>query len=88
MPFASNQRATSWLSAAEPEMKNRMRPPKRSRILVPMSLSEMAYLRASIPVGFLPCSRSSLTSRPTEPAHTNSMSLTPPSPAIIVWIRP
>ena len=52
--MASNQRATSWFRAAEPEMKKRIRPPKRSRILVPMSLSAMAYLRASSPLGFLP----------------------------------
>ena len=88
MPMASNHRATSWLSAADPEMKKRTRPPKRSRIFVPMTLSAIAYLRASRPVGFLPCSRSSLTSRPTPLAQTNSLCLIPPSSSIIVEIRP
>jgi hypothetical protein len=63
--MAPNQRATSLFSAAEPEMKKRTRPPKRSRILVPMTLSAKECFSASMPDGFLPCSRSSLTSRPT-----------------------
>ena len=73
--MASNQRATSWLSAAEPEMKKRMRPPKRSRILVPISLSATEYFSDSSPEGFLPCSRSALTSRPTPLAQVEELRL-------------
>ena len=86
--MASNHRAMSWLSAAEPEMKKRIRPPKRARILVPISLSATAYFAASSPEGFLPCSRSTLTSRPTPLAQVKSLAFTPPSSAIIVWMRP
>ena len=39
MPAALNQLAISALSAAEPEMKKRTRPPKRSRTLLKTSLS-------------------------------------------------
>ena len=78
----------SWLRAAEPEMKKRIRPPNRSRIFVPISRSAMAYWTPSSPVGFLPCSRSSLTSRPTPVAQVKSLAFGPPSSAIIVWMRP
>ncbi len=40
MPAAWNHSAMSWFSAAAPEMKNRTRPPKRSRILLKTSLSK------------------------------------------------
>ena len=43
MPAAWNHSAISRLSAAEPEMKNRTRPPKRSRTLEKTSLSATAY---------------------------------------------
>ena len=39
MPAAWNHSAMSWLSAAAPEMKNRTRPPKRSRTLLKTSWS-------------------------------------------------
>ena len=39
MPAALNHSAISWLSAAAPEMKNRTRPPNRSRTLLNTSLS-------------------------------------------------
>ena len=45
MPAAWNHSAISRLSAAAPEMKNRTRPPKRSRILAKTSLSKSRVLR-------------------------------------------
>ena len=44
MPAAWNHSATSRFSAAAPEMKNRTRPPKRSRILLNTSLSNEPVL--------------------------------------------
>ena len=44
MPAASNHSAISRLRAAAPEMKNRTRPPKRSRILLNTSLSNSRVL--------------------------------------------
>ena len=45
MPAAWNHSAMSRLSAAAPEMKNRTRPPNRSRILLKTSLSKSAVLQ-------------------------------------------
>ena len=45
MPAAWNHSAISWFSAAAPEMKNRTRPPKRSRTLLKTSLSKSAVLQ-------------------------------------------
>ena len=47
MPAAWNNSAISRLSGAEPEMKNRTRPPKRSRTLLNTSLSSDRVLDAS-----------------------------------------
>ena len=57
MPTASNHSATSRDSAAEPETKNRIRPPSRSRIVLNTSLSAIASCSASSRHGCLRCCR-------------------------------
>ena len=65
MPAAWNHSAISRFSGAAPEMKNRIRPPKRSRILLKTSLSNSPCCKLSGTDTGLPrdCERS--TSMPT-----------------------
>ena len=87
MPAAWNHSAISALSAAEPEMKNFTRPPKRSRTLEKTSLSNRPCWIFS-PSGMLLPSRLRLsTSMPTLKACWKIFSLAPPSEAVMVTMR-
>ena len=88
MPAALNHSAISRLSAAAPEMKNRTRPPKRSRTLLKTSLSNRPCWTLSGSGTDLPSRLSCSTLRPTSNALWKIFSLAPPSAACIVWIRP
>ena len=88
MPAAPNHSAISRLSAAAPEMKNRTRPPKRSRILANTSLSNSACCLASRNGTGLPSRSSRSRSRPTLKACLKIFSFRPPSEACMVTIRP
>ena len=57
MPAASNHSATSRLRAADPEMKNRSRPPNRSRILRKTNRSATGYCAMSTADGRSPACR-------------------------------
>ena len=88
MPAAWNHSAISRLSAAAPEMKNRTRPPKRSRILLNTSLSKTPCCSLSGSGTDLPSRLSWSTLRPTSKAFLKIFSLAPPSAACMVMIRP
>ena len=88
MPAAWNHSATSLFSAAAPEMKNRTRPPKRSRILLNTSLSKSPCCTLSGSGTDLPSRLSWSTLRPTANACLKIFSLAPPSAACIVTMRP
>ena len=88
MPAALNHSAISRLRAAAPEMKNRTRPPKRSRTLLKTSLSNRPCWSFSGSGTDLPSRLSWSTLRPTSNALLKIFSLAPPSAACIVWIRP
>ncbi len=88
MPATWNHSATSRLSAAAPEMKNRTRPPKRSRILLKTSLSNRPCCSLSGSGTDLPCASSSATLRPTWKARSKIFFFAPPSCSCIATIRP
>ena len=88
MPAAWNHSAMSRLSAAAPEMKNRTRPPKRSRILEKTSRSKSACWTPRSSGTDLPSALSRSTLSPTANAWLNSFSLRPPSACCMVTIRP
>ncbi len=88
MPAAWKNSAISEFSAAEPEMKNRTRPPKRSRTLLKTSLSKRPCCRFSRNGTDLPSSLSLSTLMPTSKALLKIFSLAPPSAACMVTIRP
>ena len=87
MPAAWKNSAISEFSAAEPEMKNRTRPPKRSRTLLKTSLSKRPCCRLSRNGTDLPSSLSLSTLMPTSKALLKIFSLAPPSAACIMTIR-
>ena len=68
-------------------MKNRSRPPKRSRILLSTSLSASLYCAATSADGRSPTCLARDTCKPTPIAQSNSAFLTPPSLTIISLIR-
>ena len=80
-PTDENQRATSGLRAADPEMKNRIRPPNRSRTFASTSRSASACWAARAAPGSSPFSRAAATWLPTSSAQSTSRFLTPVSPA-------
>ena len=88
MPAALNHSAISWLSAAAPEMKNRTRPPNRSRTLLNTSLSNRPCWRLSGRGTDWPARLRRLTSRPTLNAWLKIFSFSPPSACCMVMIRP
>ena len=88
MPAAWNHSAMSRFSAAAPEMKNRTRPPKRSRILENTSRSNSACWSFSGSGTDLPSRLSLSTFRPTANAALKIFSFAPPSAACIVTMRP
>ena len=88
MPAAWNHSAISEFSAAEPEMKNRTRPPKRSRTLLKTSLSKSPCCSLSSSGTDLPSRLSWSTLMPTSKALLKIFSLAPPSAACMVTIRP
>ena len=87
-PAEWNHSATSADSAAEPEMKKRTRPPKRSRTFENTSLSAMpCWIRRPVGTG-LPERTRRERSRPTFSAQRKSLSLAPPSSSIMPTTRP
>ena len=86
-PAAWNHSASFLSRAADPDTKNRIRPPKRSRIFDSTKRSAVANCAASNPLGSLPAWRSADTRAPTPNAQWKSRALTPPSDSIIVTIR-
>ena len=69
-------------------MKNRSRPPKRSRMVLSTSLSASFCCAANSAEGRSPACLARETCSPTSMAQSNSFFLTPPSLAIISLIRP
>ena len=68
-------------------MKNRTRPPKRSRTLEKTSLSNRACWTFSGSGTALPALLSASTFLPTAKAWLKIFSLAPPSLACMVWMR-
>ena len=87
MPAAWNHSAMSRFSAAAPEMKNRTRPPKRSRILENTRRSNSACCSFSGSGTDLPSRFSRSTFLPTANAALKIFSFAPPSAACIVTMR-
>ena len=77
----------SRLSAAAPETKNRIRPPKRARILLKTSLSKTAFCAARCGGTRSPASVRRDTSRPTLNAWSKIFFFMPPSSAVMVLMR-
>ena len=69
-------------------MKNRMRPPKRSRTLLNTSLSASPCCRRSGSGTPRPSASRALTSRPTPNAQSKIFFLAPPSASVVVTTRP
>ena len=86
-PAASNQRATSPLSAADPEIITRIRPPVRAWILENTSLSAMARRAGAIGPGGCPARCLALISVDAANAQSKILALAPP-PALALALAP